>query len=1036
MIEAGRTDDSHSTRSIPLQAASFCVATFALKTLIAATVGLMVSFGCYRFVPFRDPLDVVGPALMRGYSEAAEQWALYGYWMATIAAAVFLNRIRRDSRPTTTGLWVGTIAGLLLMTSPFLAESPLLTMVLLGTWTAAYAFGSHASPVIELRFGPLRWPWIGVLFWMAGYHGLFVSLFDEPLEHVSVFIVMASLLGVLQLWQLKTSELVSRRILTMAAVAMLAAAINASSAYWQLSLSAAVVYGLGVFARNQARSVYSRSIWLVFVLCVFGTAYRYRLMMTADARLLSGLGGIGIGAVLHCLMREWTPLVHDWGRLRGVLLRSRSVIWGLLVLGLAIWRPQWTLIGVVLLGLKFGLSRCRWRPWRFWSSTVAGLFLTLVIIPMLPLLPLDNYHDGYNLSCAWAFESGLELYTELMPIRSYQFFVTWLSRRVLPPTIDAYRLTFSVLQVLPPLGAFALSMVWTRGRLVLSVTTAMAVLALSRLDSRQAVHLLLAAVMLKGLHRDRPATWLLMGLGSVAAGACGFDTLCPLAAASTLTLFCVPNSQRTAVCPSLGWRVLRAMQGALLAVVPYSLVIALWQGPRAAVEHWRLLFDYAANFGAFAGLPIMWEEMEVRFQVCLALVMLAVWISGGVSRWPMMSPARRRAWLFLMVQFGLLLHRGTGRSGLSHLQDSLIPIVTLLSLSLFECLRVLRQTGQTPAWLTSSRVAWMSVACLIAVFERPIQFMDGPLLLTKVSSIWQGIDSIPLGEVDYVQQTVAPQETLWAIENTTSNYANRRPFPIRHPLAHTICSPSEQRRVVADLRSHPPRLIEWPTKGIQTVAGPRGSLNQGNFATVCVYLSHDEIAVPLRYYVIFQDLLPRYRPSEQPGYLEPAPPVWRGVDQLPEHLNRAMDCQRLPLVWGERRMPRLASRIKDRMQLPRFSQDESSRAEGNAWELVSQFETARYNRLLLSFAVSGELPDSEFAMATLQFTPDAWDSQATSMTFDCPLDGREHIYLVPVGSCPGWVWRARIKRLKLEAPAQCQISAPVVEALLIDELSP
>ena len=164
--------------------------------------------------------------------------------------------------------------------------------------------------------------------------------------------------------------------------------------------------------------------------------------------------------------------------------------------------------------------------------------------------------------------------------------------------------------------------------------------------------------------------------------------------------------------------------------------------------------------------------------------------------------------------------------------------------------------------------------------------------------------------------------------------------------------------------------------------------------------------------------------------------VLNKVDQLPEHLNRAMDCQRLPLVWGERRMPRLASRIKDRMQLPRFSQDESSRAEGNAWELVSQFETARYNRLLLSFAVSGELPDSEFAMATLQFTPDAWDSQATSMTFDCPLDGREHIYLVPVGSCPGWVWRARIKRLKLEAPAQCQISAPFVEALLIDELSP
>lgn len=287
-----------------------------------------------------------------------------------------------------------------------------------------------------------------------------------------------------------------------------------------------------------------------------------------------------------------------------------------------------------------------------------------------------------------------------------------------------------------------------------------------------------------------------------------------------------------------------------------------------------------------------------------------------------------------------------------------------------------------------------------------------------------------------MQQTVAPDETLWTIENTTSNFANNRPLATRHPLAHIICSPSEQRRAVADLRRRPPRLIEWPTKGITTARGPLKSLNAGNFGTVCVILSHDGIAAPLRYYIIFQDLLPKYCPAEQPGYLEPAPSDWAGLEQLPEPLNRTLDCQHLPLVWGEQRLPRIGDRTKDRNRLPNFSQDESKPADGSSWELAIALEPKRYNRLLLRFSVSSESSISGLSTATLQFTPEVWDDQTSSMTFDCPLDGREHSYLVPVGCCPGWVWRSQISRLRLQAPAECQVSAPQVEAWFVDELSP
>src|SRR5262249_12327331 len=298
-------------------------------------------------------------------------------------------------------------------------------------------------------------------------------------------------------------------------------------------------------------------------------------------------------------------------------------------------------------------------------------------------------------------------------------------------------------------------------------------------------------------------------------------------------------------------RVFRLTQTAVLAVVPFSLFIAAWQGPRAAAEHWLVLRDFAAHFNSFSGLPIQWQVPSYRLLIGFGLTVLTAWLTVGAACWPTMSPARRRFWLFLMIQFGFLLHRGVGRSDAAHLNDLVIPSLVLLSLGSFECLRRLRRDGSTFARITSTNAASLILVLGAAlVSEFPWQLIREPLAVLEASRILHSRDTIQLGEVAYVQQTVAPDETLWTIENPTSNYATRRHLPTRHPLAHIICSPTEQRRAIADMRRRPPKLVEWPTHGVESPDGPRGSLNEGHFGTVCVIHSLDGIAAPLRYYLI------------------------------------------------------------------------------------------------------------------------------------------------------------------------------------------
>ena len=161
------------------------LSTLALKTLIASAVGVIVAFVLYRYVPFDDPIDVVGPALMRGYSEAAEQWAFYGFWIATSAAGIAIGALCVEWRSPTAQL-AGATAFLLLAHIPRLVEAPATMSVFLVIWTAACVCGGRGSSIIERRFGRLHWPWMALLAWCVGFHEVLAAIVLAP-SHSLVF---------------------------------------------------------------------------------------------------------------------------------------------------------------------------------------------------------------------------------------------------------------------------------------------------------------------------------------------------------------------------------------------------------------------------------------------------------------------------------------------------------------------------------------------------------------------------------------------------------------------------------------------------------------------------------------------------------------------------------------------------------------------------------------------------------------------------------------------------------------------------------
>lgn len=560
--------------------------------------------------------------------------------------------------------------------------------------------------------------------------------------------------------------------------------------------------------------------------------------------------------------------------------------------------------------------------------------------------------------------------------------------------------------------------------------------------------------------------WVWTALPCGVAACVGFDAFVTLVAASTIAMFLVPRlhsprrrtressvievrsltTSATVMRLEVPNRLRSAVACVAIAVLPFTVLIGVWQGVESALSYWQLLFDYSRNYNAVIGSPISWTSPESRFVIVTNLLLLSLFAATTVFRWSSLSPRRQRAWCFLTLAYFLTLHRGLGRSDEFHLGDSIYMTLGLGALGVFEIVRAVGRQGLAPAWWK-----WRHVALLVGVVAAwsTKHASGGPADLVRYCSRLSSEETFPLPRDEFITQTVKPNETIWAIERSLAHVANERHGPTRHPLAHCLGSPNEQRRAVADMRRNPPRLVLWPAsvgaRDYWSLQLPIGWERQQRFVpglpTGDVMIGVDGIASPLRYYIISQYVLRHYCPAEQPGYLVSAEPDFRGFTVIPADLNGPLRCGRLPLTWGESRLPSLGSRIEKTVELMvRGSADTTefdvARADASPnWRISGSIDPREIN--YLSISVTARVTDSRASSAailTIRFaSPDARDPQSEA-SFVLHADGNTHSYLVPIGCSPAWTWRSEIGTLELMASPGSMLQSPHVTALRINEL--
>ncbi len=1030
--------------------------TAVLQCVVFVAAGLVAAAVC-QFVPCRDPVEVVGLPLVTGYSERAEQMGFYAFFVAAIVGAILLRPlITRLTHPAWSAFGTLSLLGLV----AWCRDVNLLPLVLLGG-CGSYFSGAIAAQLICRPISSWLVWFGGLIAWLFGSPELRGLIGSSQLSMANVaglfasFVVLAaSRRGIRQMAYLRSG------FLAVTLLVVVSGSWLAPFDELQLALCGAVCLILGAKVRKEVHPILMESMqasaWLEFVgfmallvTMIFWLPGRWQ---EAVPRMLAGAG-----AALSCvaLLKEscfkvmcevfaarvarsgdrpqQLSQVSDLGRVNFQLPFSFRVDPLLLAvmavaLPLVLVRPWF---GVLMVGMVAWLWTLRQ------SQRPHARHLWLVLLMSLAFLPtslragivLDEYHDGYTLSCLWEFENGRALYSELFPLRSFEFYAGLLGRIVLPTTVEGYLFSLALLKFLPVAGVTLLSLVWTRSP-HWSFAAGLLCATLSRLDPRQGMQVLLVAVQLGLLISPRVRLgWTALSCG--VAACVGFDAFVTLVAATSVTAFLVPSlRERCGLSISLAelsQRLRMAVTHLAAATLPFTVVIGLWQGAESALSYWQLLFDYSRHFNVAIGIPVSWTSPEQRFDIISNLLLLSLLATTTVFRWTSLSPRRQRAWCFLTVAYFFALHRGLGRSDEFHLGDSVYLTFALGAVGVFEVVRAAGRQRLASAWWK-----WRSLALLVGVLAAwsTKHATRGPFDLVRYCSSLSSEEKFPLPRDEFIAQMVGPNETFWAIEQSLAHVANQRHGPTRHPLAHCIGSPSEQRRAVADMLRNPPRLVLWPASIVAreqwSLQLPVGWEPQQRFTaglpTADVMIGVDSVPSPLRYFIISQHVLNHYRPAERPGYLVPAEPGFRGFTVIPADLNGPLRCGRLPLTWGERRLPSLGQRIEHSVELP------------SGWQYRGSIDPREIN--YLSITVSAHAMNSRESSAaglTIRFaSSDVRDSPSEATLF-LKADGNMHSYLVPIGCSPAWTWRTVIGSLELIASPGYVLKTPRVTTLRIND---
>ncbi|MAG92204.1 MAG: hypothetical protein CMJ48_00415 [Planctomycetaceae bacterium] len=116
-------------------------------------------------------------------------------------------------------------------------------------------------------------------------------------------------------------------------------------------------------------------------------------------------------------------------------------------------------VGAVFIG---ALSFTKWASLRMQCLVLPRSAEFVPIRTTVTGFGRGRFHDGQILSAVCEFETGKTLYTQVFPLRSFQFFISWLGRHLLPRTVEGYFLVGQLLAFLPLVGGSLLGFAWTR----------------------------------------------------------------------------------------------------------------------------------------------------------------------------------------------------------------------------------------------------------------------------------------------------------------------------------------------------------------------------------------------------------------------------------------------------------------------------------------------------------------------------------------------------------------------------------------------
>ena len=708
-------------------AASFCV-------------GTVCAFFVFHSELIHDPPGVVGQPVIDGYSERSEQLAWFFFWSAPFLVSMAVSM------------------GLRYASVQFIRRIGLAILLAIPTVTVVSDHMKHelwmlVTVVITVATVGVRLSRSEVTRthqqWEFGLWGMvFLCLMDRHYGHLwSVFqvpaVLAAAIIGLLSFgwalhrrrrwrealtrcWQgIRHSEWASVVLLLTSLFMLTTAELTAFPLI--LLVWCAVRSG----TKCQAVNGFTVSIkWLCIVVCVIVTATWANWNFTYQF-------GFGSALLLSTLAAATTVMVfrrEQWleKRTKNVnsLLLLRKPLTLIVAAGTAIPLVLLSWWAALVTGIIVFTGRFRRSSPRFVQALLAAVGLLVAFVCRLSLQKsnVDPFHDGQILSAVWEFESGRSLYSEVFPLRSFEFFVAWLGRMFLPQTFEAYRGFYDLFMFLPLAGGLLFGFVWTRS-LIWGLAAGLAI-GTQPMFARQGALLILAAVTLEILRSDHRRHWLLLAIPGFLCSLYGFDAIGSVGLAAVGCVFLSAEWREPGGASFLKFMAVRRFRDTFVVllsfVLPFSLMLAVFIEPQALANYWALFADNARHLNAFYGMPVSIAALVNHRSVMPMFVFLVLWNAVYGSVHSRMSESKRRKWVFVSLFVFLASLRAVGRSDMGHFDCVIYPAVMLAILLLFEFTCFVRRLGLRNTYTNRSVVA--AAISVIAAWNIP-HIAGNPFLL-------------------------------------------------------------------------------------------------------------------------------------------------------------------------------------------------------------------------------------------------------------------------------------------------------------------